>query len=404
MTIPSPLRNQHAQAEAEFGVFPPEGVPADLLTPSGGEAPTPLEVVATYGDVAAERRAIRSACGLFDQPHRARIRVTGDDRALFLNNMLTQDLADVSPWRAVDSFWLNRKGRIDADLRVIVLDDAILLDLDAAAIERTRETLESFIIADDVALENESDSTHRVALHGPTAPLLLRAVATHEAGAPLEDLTPGGVAQVVIGGKSVLVDRVDALGVPGFELHVGADDAMKVWQQLIERGSPGDGDGESEAARIDLRQVGQSAIDAERVIGGLPRYLIDFGPNHLPAESGLLHQRVSFTKGCYLGQEVVARLHALGKPKQTMVGLLARTKTERVPRGTPLRRDAESDPIGQITSCARSEAMDALVALAMVKTKHAATGTEFVIEPELSALRLTVQGRLDFALPPHDGI
>jgi len=402
MTIPSPLRNQHALAEAEFTVFPPEDVPADLPAPAGEESSLRVEVVATYGDVAAERKAIRTACALFDQPHRARLRVTGDDRLVFLNNMLTQALADVKPWHAVDSFWLNRKGRIDADPRVIILDDAILLDTDAAAIERARETLDAFVIADDVALESEAESFHRLALHGPSAPLLLRAVATREAGAPLSDLSVGGVCRATIAGAPVLIDRADALGAPGFELHVRTEDALTVHQQLIERGSLGDGDGGSEAAQINLRQVGQSAVDAERVIAGRPRSLVDFGPSNLPAETGLLHERVSFKKGCYLGQEVVARLHALGKPKQMMVALRAQTQAKGVPRGTPLRKDAESDPIGRITSCARSERLDALVALAMVKTAHAAPGTELVIEPELSAMRMTVEPRLDFALPtPH---
>ena len=145
---------------------------------SGGEstgpspaqtAPEPINLVGTYGELELEYAAIRKGCLLVDLPNRAVLEVTGSDRLDFLNRMLTQELrpgkAWLEPFTSVGSFWLNRKGRIDADLRVLVLPDRILLQGDAHAAQRAIDGLSSFIITEDVTLGDHSQTTHRLAMH-----------------------------------------------------------------------------------------------------------------------------------------------------------------------------------------------------------------------------------------------
>jgi len=169
----SPLNNRHEAAEASFLDFRTE----DDSGPSA-------RVVETYGEIEAEYAAIRKGAALLDLPHRSTIRVTGTERIDFLNRMLTQELkpggTPLAPGSALSSFWLNRKGRVDADLRLIELgsDDSpsdglsptgMYFDVDILAAQNLVSTLEAFVFSEDVAFENITQATHRLGLHGNSA-------------------------------------------------------------------------------------------------------------------------------------------------------------------------------------------------------------------------------------------
>lgn len=397
----SPLRERHLQAEATMLPY--------------GPLELGVELVESFGELDFEYAALRKACVLLDQPHRGTIEIVGDDRLPFLNNMVTQELKGLTPCRAVRSFWLNRKGRIEADLRVIELGGRMLVDLDAHAVDRTIESLGSYVIADDVEIRDASDRMHRLALHGPTAIPLLAAIAEHndDAGPPVSDLTPGAATVLRIAGREVVVDRWDSAGEAGLELTVAADDAPAVYAALIDAGQPhlngesnGSGSGSTLAERIKLRPAGWLAYNTARIEAGTPLFNVDFSTDSLPAETGraTLADRVSFTKGCYLGQEVVARMHSLGKPKQTLVGLK--------PAGPDLRDEqgfcrqpvggapvfAASDPTGDAVGAVTSSTVSPMlggepVCFAIVKARHAEEGTPLVVPAE--GVRLTAPVRTD---------
>src|SRR5262249_51975642 len=159
-----------------------------------------------------EYAALRKGCILLDQPHRATLEITGADRLEFLNRMVTQELKGLEPFHVRRSFWLSRKGRIDADLRLIELGPRMFVDTDVHAADRALKGLSAFIITEDVKIEDRTEAMHRLALHGPTGPALLAAVSKPVAGPPVADLTPGRVSILSIAGRDVVVDRDDSAG------------------------------------------------------------------------------------------------------------------------------------------------------------------------------------------------
>ncbi len=395
MAHTSPLRDQHLQAEADLLPYGP----IDLA----------IELVESFGEVDFEYASLRKASALIDQPHRGTIEIVGADRHSFLQSMITNDTKALTPGRSIHAFWLNRKGRIVADLRLTELGDRTLVDLDAHAVDATIESLNAYIITEDVELRDASERLHRLALHGPTSLELLTAVAEQRPGlAPLSDLTPNSATLVAINGAEVVVERQDSAGEIGLELTVETDRAGEVYRRLVEAGSPINGEnGDTLAGRVKLRQIGWLAYNTARIEAGTPLFNIDFSTESLPAETGVLADRVSFTKGCYLGQEVVARMHSLGKPKQVLVALKPEGENLRTPEGHPrqpiggshvvLASDPAGDPVGVVTSSTISPMLGGEpICFAIVKTKHADPGTELAVPAEGSVLTAKVRDSLVF--------
>jgi folate-binding protein YgfZ len=335
MALISPLKRMHQEAEASMTAYGPTLARADGTGVS-------VEVVETFGELEIEYAAIRKSCVVLDLPNRGVVEVTGRDRLEFLNRMLTQELKGLSPFSMKRSFWLNRKGRVDADVRVIDLPHATYLEMDVHAVARTVESLSGYIVMEDVQVRDMTGEVHRLALHGPTASELMQALslATNgaEASGPVvRDLPPGRVAVVRVESAECVVVRDDTTGETGLEIFVPLEATRAVYEQMLEIGTPtmegerqgkasGSGEGGSTlrdmlASRIRLKPAGWHAYNIARIEAGTPLYNLDFGPESLPAETGVMMDRVSLTKGCYLGQEVVARMHARGQAKQKLVAI-----------------------------------------------------------------------------------
>lgn len=390
----TPLRPLHEQAGAMLAVYGPgEGV--------GG---VPVEVPQVFGELEIEYAAIRKHAGLMDQATRATIELTGGDRLDFLNRMLTQELKGLAPGSVRRAFWLNRKGRIDADVQVVHLAGRTLIDVDILAIERTATSLGSFIITEDAALRDLSGQTYRLAIHGPTTTELLSGL-----GASLP--SEGGAIEATLADAAVTLWRSDATGEIGVEVLCAMRDAARLYTTLLElAGEEASGaaalragDPSSLHRRVRLARVGWHAFNMARIEGGTPLYNIDFGQESLPAESGVLADRVSFTKGCYLGQEIVARMHSRGHPKQCLVALrLDRvidqaTGEASLPAGGSPVLDAGGAPVGAVTSSTVAPMLGAEpVCFAQVKWEHRAAGTSLSVQTESGVVRGVVQESLAF--------
>ncbi|MEO1008479.1 MAG: glycine cleavage T C-terminal barrel domain-containing protein [Planctomycetota bacterium] len=372
-----------------------------------GSAERGLLVPMAFGEVELEYAALRRGCVVVDLPHHGTLSITGGDRIDFLNNVVTQELKGLQPYATTRSFWLNRKGRIDADLRLCELGDRMLVDVDALVASDTSASLGEFVFAEDVAIEDASDHLHRMALHGPRASALLEAAADTDQAVAM----PDGVAiDLAIRGVRVLVEREDATGEPGFVLTVPADDAAVVYRHLFEAGGGGFEQAASgfdpataDDARNDhafgLRPAGWMAYNIARIEAGWPLFQIDFDTESLPAETAVLRDRVSFTKGCYLGQEVVARMDALGKPKQLLVALHPEPGAEpHLPiEGAEVLRPDEPDgkPVGTVTSSTVSPMLGARpICFAKVRTAHATEGGALLIRVDGVLAPFVVQPRL----------
>ncbi len=397
MAIASPLHTLHEQAEASFLRF----------GPAQPEAPA-AAVVETYGELEAEYAALRRGCILLDLPHRAALRITGAERLDFLNHMVTQELKGLEPFRARRTFWLNRKGRIDADLRLIHLNTHTIADLDILCAARSAASLSSFIFTEDVAIEDITQSTHRLALHGPGAIDLLAAVSQPASGPALAELADGHATQLTIRGHSILVDRQDATGEIGLELLVDLEAALPVYTALAERCAALAQANAGGAILNRHRPAGWHAFNIARIENGWPLYNLDFGPDSLPAETGVLNDRVSFKKGCYLGQEVVARMHSLGHPKQQLVALRIGSTGREDPAWQPHAGSpvfpaptdpaiSDAKPIGAVTSSTRSPMLgDDIICFAQVKWDHTTPGTPLTIHTPAGPAPTAVQDALTF--------
>ncbi len=401
----SPLRRRHQEAEASLVSYGP----AD-------HADGTVELVETYGELELEYAALRKHCVLLDQPNRAVLEVVGRDRLAFLNNMLTQDLRDMGPHRVRRAFWLNKKGRIDSDVRVIDLPNRTLLDVDIHAADRTLKTLNAHIIADDVTISPRTEQTHRFALHGPTGLELLKFAAELTTGAdasgPLFDQFEPGTATVIrVAGHEVVVFREDCTGEPGLELIAPAAGAAEIYEKLLAMGRLPDGDeGDSVASdrtlasRVRLRPAGWHAFNIARIEEGTPLFNIDFGTDSQPGESGVLDDRVSFKKGCYPGQEIVARIAHRGHPKQRLVAIkfesvqLDSDEPSRQPvTGSQLHPSEVSEAVGVVTSSTFSPMLGATpIAFGQVKWNYIVPGTVLIAMTEGGPVRGVVQPTLRF--------
>ncbi len=405
MSRESPLNPLHQQAEASFLWYGP--TPA---APVGdGSQPGGAAVVETFGEIEAEYAAVRKGCVIIDTPQRGALRITGRERVDFLNRMLTQELKGLKPFDTRDTFWLNRRGRVDADLRLIELPEEMFVDVDALACAGAVASLTAFVFSEDVEFKDVSEQFHRLAMHGPSAAALLAEISEPIDGPTVGDLvasSSGGAAIVRIAGRRVIIDRRNDVGETGFGLLMEIEAVGDVYEQILERGL--DSDPESGAGRFKMRPAGWAAYNIARIEAGVPLFNVDYGPNSLPAETGIIDNRVSFTKGCYLGQEVVARMKSLGHPKQTLVGL--RVSPPNVPPEIPpesvqpvtgapltLAADPAGKPVGAITSSTRSPMLgDAIICFAQVKWDHTAPGTALLVETDAGPAPATVADSLVF--------
>ena len=366
--MPSILHPLHEAANAEFLPY--------------GETP----IVLTFGQPQAEYAAIRSFAAIFDMPHRTVLSLTGKDRHAFLNNLLTNQIFDkakksgLPAGSGVYAFFLNTKGRIVTDVNVIETGDRTLLELDARVAEPVRQLLEKYLFAEKVTIEPAGDDPHLLFLTGPQVPGVL-AEAT---GTPVAELPPLGSVSVSILGQPAIVYRDDICGVPGYMLLIPSTIAEAAWHYFADNPPPTNGERRSPDDMIfrgRARPIGWAAFNSTRIEAGRPLFGVDFDDSVLPAETGQLARAVSFTKGCYLGQEIVARMHARNQLARQIVGI--RMETDHLPiAGNKIHDDAGNE-IGGITSSTLSPILsDAAICLGMVKKPFVAPGSTLSIPAE----------------------
>jgi folate-binding protein YgfZ len=371
-----------AAARPDAGVTPPLK-PAVAWMPYGPEsAEACLEIAADLGSPAAEYAAIRRGCGLLDGVHRGTLVVEGADRAGFLQRMVTQDLKAIGAGEVRESFWLNRKGRVQADLLIAEFGDRMLVDVDRFAAAAVAKELGDFLFSEDCRVIDATDAWGRMALHGAAAMALLAAC-----GMPTGSLeTDLRCAAATLSGEPAWLARRDQAGVPGVEIFAPIDRLPALFEAMLQAGA---------ALGAPVRPVGWHAWNVARVEAGTPLFLVDFGREALPHETGLLNRRVSFRKGCYLGQEVVARMESLGKPKQRLVAL--RMEEDRLPVAGSEVTLASGEAVGAITSSSPAPMLgSACIALAMVRFASGEPGTRLRVAAEGDWATAVVQPRLRF--------
>lgn len=304
----------------------------------------------------------RVGAAVFDLSARTRLVMTGSDRRSFLHNFCTNEIRGLADGASCEAFLLNVKGRILGHILVSAEEDRLSIGSVPGQGPALIQHLEKYHLLEDFQLTDCSGETCEFLVTGPASVKLLG-----EAGFDVSDLgvfqnrrvaTPGDESV-----SDVLVQRFDMLCDPGFLLTVN-------------------GTGESLVSRLEAAGISagtEVAFEALRVAAGFPVYGIDLSVDNLPQEACRTAAAISFTKGCYLGQEPVARIHALGHVNRELRVLEIRGEETPAVGTALLRPDDTEKEIGQLSSVSWSWQRGCAVGIAFVRSQFASSGTELPI-------------------------
>jgi len=312
----------------------------------------------TYGDVPGEYAAARESAAVFDATERGRVVVTGDDRVDFLHRILANDVRGLEPGRTNRNLLLSPKGKIAHAFDLEVDEDSIGLVTEPGAAGALITAIDMFHFAEAVEFEDATEHTAPLELVGPAATGLVEGLFGSEL--PAE----GHVARPTWNGHAVRVTRRPVAGSAGWSLDAGADGAPALWDALVAGGA---------------RPAGRIAWDSLRLEAAAPEPGVDVDDTIYPQEARW-ERAFSLDKGCYIGQEVVAKIDTYGGLNKCLCALSI-DHDDPLPLGERLfRTDGdERRDLGVITSWAYSFELDTGLVLAYVKRKHQAVGTTFEV-------------------------
>ncbi len=322
------------------------------------------EVVRDFGDPDKEYRAVRGGgVGLVDSSYRDTLVIMGGDAVPWLQGLVTSNLLELEEEGAGQiTTAVNHIGRLIAEARVLHMPEILVLDLEPGVLAAEfLSHLRRHIITEDVELVDRSEQTARVSVFGERAAALLDELCDTERAVASLDAYAGTWG--VLGEEDVVIQRVAWSGGPGYDVSCASEAAHRVWNSLL-------------AAGEDVVAVGFETLETLRIEAGVPRFGTELSDERIPLEAGLDHA-ISFNKGCYLGQEIIARLDTRGTPAR-----LLRTLVFDGGAAPAVGAEVEVDgrSVGEVVSSAWSPLVERPIALAYVKRGHNEIGAEVGVE------------------------
>ena len=308
---------------------------------------------------------LREGAGLIDRTSHGRIAVKGRDRAGFLQGLLTNDVNALGEGEGCYAAYLTSQGRMIADLDLFNIGDAILLDVHTDAQDLLIKRFEEIIFAEDVKIANWTELWVAFSVHGPASQTVVEA--TLDKPSALDGLTkPYWNRRLSAHGATLIVARTDELGELGFRLFIERAGASRLYDALVSAGAV---------------EVDAATVEIARVESGRPLFPNDMNQETIPLEAGIDARAISFTKGCYVGQEVIIRIlhRGHGRIARKLVGL---TLDSVLPSGTPgvpepgaeLWCAGQAEPVGRVTSAVHSPTLGQVIALGYVTRELAEPG------------------------------
>jgi folate-binding protein YgfZ len=292
----------------------------------------------------SEYRAVRGRAGLIERFDRGTIKVVGSDRYTWLQGMVSNDVRRLESGESViQACMLNATGHLIADLSIVRADDFLLLDVPRQTERKVFDTLDQFLIVEDVALETGLYTAY--SLQGPVSESVLACM----------DLT-----------SEALVVPADHTGEGGFDLYLPAE----------ESGIPGG-----------IAVISSKTAEVLRIEAGIPKFGGDMDETTIPLEAGLGESHISHTKGCYVGQEIIHRIYSRGHTNRELAGLVMSGNS--IPSRAEKLRLSGAEPgkeVGWITSAAESPAKGSIIALGYVRHEHRTPGVELVTESGINSV------------------
>ncbi|MEE9275513.1 MAG: glycine cleavage T C-terminal barrel domain-containing protein [bacterium] len=320
-----------------------EAAGAHLVEEAGWRMP------AHFGDPGEEHRACRAGAVLIDLSHRGKLRFSGSDAAEFLHGMLSNRVSDLAAGEGSYSTFLTRQGKIVSDLTLYRTEEDIAADLPPGMAPRLAEALDAYIIMEQIEVEDRTESLAALGAFGPGARAGLAAAGLEVPGLPEH----GHIER-----KGVRIARELWTGEEGYLLTTPAGEAEGLWDALAGAG---------------LRPAGLAAFETLSLEAGVPLYGKDMSEAVNPMQAGLELRAIDFEKGCYLGQEVVAKIKYLGQVNRGLVGI--RIEGDAVPEGNAKVLFGEEE-VGALTRAALSPTEGKVLALAYLHRRAMAPGTK----------------------------
>ncbi len=329
------------------------------------------EVVNDYGNALAEHEALQNAAGALDLGFRDRICLTGADRTRFLNGQVTNNVKDLRAGEGCYAALVTAKGKLQSDLNIYCLPDELLLDFEPGLAPGIIQRLEKYVIADDVQMQDVAPVYGLLSVQGPKAKVVAGKLgldssgkAVGESEIPARPLSFQTVKNAALG-EIYLMNHARA-GTNGFDLFVPAESLGAVLDKLIAAVREAGG-----------RACGWQALEMARIEAGIPRFGQDMDETNLAPEA-VESRAISYAKGCYIGQEVIARIRTHGQVAKALRGLRLADDLKVLPqKGDKLFR--EGKVVGYITSALASPALKANIALGYVRKEANDIGTELTL-------------------------
>ena len=317
----------------------------------------------------AEYSTVRDGgAGLIDLSSRGRLLVSGSEAVMFLNGLITNDMKTLAVNTWMPAAFANVQGRLLAVVRVINREDGFLIDTECVTHDTVLKTLQRFTLAGDFRVTDVTDETVSLSIQGTSAESIMRTVFGNQTTVERRKVMNAKLAN----GQVVTIIRATHTAEDGFDLFVDVNDAQPLRESLIKAGA---------------QNVGLETSETLRIEAGIPRYGIDMDETTVVTEANL-DEAVSFTKGCYLGQEIIVRIKHRGHVAKKLIGVILGVNAE-------LRRDAkvlstDDKEIGRVTSSTFSPRLDRTVALGYLKYDYLAPGTQVKVSAGDGTIRAEV--------------
>lgn len=327
------------------------------------------EAVAHYGDTTAERDALRGAVGVLDLSCRSRLCITGADRVKFLHGQVTNDVQRLHTGEGCYAALVNAKGKMHSDLNIYHLAEELLLDFEPGYSAAVAQRLEKYVITEDVQLLDAASHYGLLSVQGPRAAETVTALGL-DWKLPEKALMFATLDDTALG-RLYLMNQART-GANSFDLFVPTAALGAVFDKLV-----------AAAKSLGGRACGWAALEVARIEAGIPRFGQDMDESNLPPEAGIETRAISYSKGCYIGQEVIARIRTYGQVAKTLRGLRLPAGLATLPaRGDKLFVDGKE--VGQLTSAVPG------FALGYVRKEHNAPGTVLMVQGTMGECAVSV--------------
>jgi aminomethyltransferase len=327
------------------------------------EEVTGWEIPIHYGDIAAEHRAVREAVGIADLSHRGKLRVTGEDRVKWLQSIISNDILSLQPGQGRYSSFLTHKGKMLTYFRLYLQDEAIMVEDVGEIGETTFQAMRKFLLYGTKAkMENCTESWGLLLISGPKAAQVVQSAF----GVDVSDVNPVDFVTAQIGGHHALMLRTEETGEVDIEILLPTEGLLTAWTSALQAGT-----------KFGIRTIGAHAREALRLEAGIPKAGADLNEEIVPPEANLEGKAFSLSKGCYPGQEVVARMDTYGNVRRKLVGLILKDSVV-PPHGAKLYSvDRE---VGWISSAVHSPQLNKVIAFGFPLRDFSTAGTELTVD------------------------